>query len=393
MSRTIVADVVVVGLGAMGAATLYQLARRGIDAVGIDRFVSPHDQGSSHGETRITRCGVGEGQDYIPLVLDSHRIWREIEAETGAHLLEACGCLIMAPSSSAASHHGKTDFVGRSIAGADAYGLAHEVLTGEEVARRFPQIRAADDAHAYYEPGGGFVYPERCIAAQLDLARRRGARGLTRTVVGLAEAGGRVRIETEEGSVEAARAVVAAGAWTGPLLGAPFAPLLRVTRQVLHWFPVEGAAYAPGRHPALIWMHGAGDEAYFYGFPALPGSNLIKLASERYALPTTPEAVDRTVGPDEAEAFHAAHVAGRLTGVGAEAVASKVCLYTSTPDAGFLIDAHPAMPNVTVVSACSGHGFKHSAGIGAHVAGLVAGEEGRREAFALTRFAGTSALA
>ena len=119
------ANFVVVGLGAMGSAVLYQLAKRGVDVIGIDRFAPPHRMGSSHGETRITRQAVGEGGDYAPLVLSSHRIWRELEADTGEKLLNACGVLVMGPGSGQTSHHGKPDFVLRSIDVAEEFGIAH----------------------------------------------------------------------------------------------------------------------------------------------------------------------------------------------------------------------------------------------------------------------------
>ena len=116
------ADFVVVGLGAMGSAVLYQLAKRGVDVIGVDRFAPPHRMGSSHGETRITRQAVGEGGDYAPLVLNSHRIWRELETDTGEKLLNACGVLVMGPGSGQTSHHGKPDFVVRSIDVAREFG-------------------------------------------------------------------------------------------------------------------------------------------------------------------------------------------------------------------------------------------------------------------------------
>ena len=170
------ADILVIGLGAMGSAALYQLAKRGVKAVGLDRFAPPHMMGSSHGETRITRQAVGEGRDYVPLVLDSHRIWRELEAETSDQLLNPCGLVVMAPGVGETSHHGKPDFVARSIAAARDFGIAHEVIDGQEVARRFPQfLNLEGNEKAYYEPGGGYVFPERCIKAQLTRAEQLGA--------------------------------------------------------------------------------------------------------------------------------------------------------------------------------------------------------------------------
>src|ERR1700744_2051521 len=237
------ADFVVVGLGAMGSAVLYQLAKRGVDVIGIDRFAPPHRMGSSHGETRITRQAVGEGGDYAPLVLNSHRIWRELEAETGEKLLNVCGVLVMGPGSGQTSHHGKPDFVLRSIDVAKEFGIAHEVIDGAEVARRFPQfLGLSGNEKAYFEPGGGYVFPERCIAAQLKRATQLGARVRTGVEVLSITDIGKVRLETSGGAIEAKQAVIAAGSWTAPLLGAPFDRLLTVSRQVLHWYELEDPA-------------------------------------------------------------------------------------------------------------------------------------------------------
>src|SRR5258708_14224314 len=152
------ADSRVIGRGAMGRGGLYRLAKRGVKAVGLDRFAPPHTMGSSHGETRITRQAVGEGRDYVPLVLDTHRIWRELEAETSDQLLNPCGVIVMAPGVGETSHHGKPDFVARSIRAARDFGIAHEVIDGQEVAYRFPQfLNLQGNEKAYYEPGGGYV--------------------------------------------------------------------------------------------------------------------------------------------------------------------------------------------------------------------------------------------
>src|SRR5580693_3950551 len=111
MDQRASSDVVVVGLGAFGSAVLYQLAKRGIRTIGIDRFVPPHSMGSSQGETRITRLAVGEGEAYAPLVRRSHALWREIEAEGNVALLLETGGLIMGPEDGNPRHHGKDNFV------------------------------------------------------------------------------------------------------------------------------------------------------------------------------------------------------------------------------------------------------------------------------------------
>ena len=361
-----------VGLGAMGAATLYQLARRGVPAVGIDRFAPPHAMGSSHGETRITRVAVGEGEAYVPFVRRSHEIWRELEAATGDTLLQQCGLLMMAPRGVRTGHHGKTDFLHRTEAVACRHAVPHEMLDAAAIAARFPAFLLRGNEEGYLEPGGGFVHPERCISAQLAEARRLGATVLTGQAVGAVRRDGAgMVVDTDAGPVRADRVVVAAGAWAGRLLGLAFEPVLVPYRQVLHWVPLaDEAPFRPGACPAYIWMHGSEPEDYFYGFPALPGSGEAKVATEQYGAACDPATVDRTVAPGEGAAMHGAHIAGRLRGAGVP-VRSAACLYTVTPDSGFVIARHPAEERITVVSACSGHGFKHSAGIGEAVAQWV----------------------
>jgi sarcosine oxidase len=367
------ADVVIVGLGAFGSAALYQLAKHGVRAIGIDRFAPPHTMGSSHGETRITRLAVGEGDAYAPLVRRSHALWREIEQDGGSNLFQETGGLIMAPRDSSARHHGRENFVRRSIALAERTGIAHEVLDAAEIAARYPQFQLRGDEFGYFEPTAGVLSPERCIETQLRLAVRHGA--VVRTgerVVAIDQQSTTVRVTTEFGVVEASRCVVTAGPWLAGLLPA-FRPLVRVYRQALHWFaPLDPSAFAPNRFPVFIWMHGEQEEDYFYGFPIAAGSVDLKVATETYERDVDPDHVDRSVSTDEAAAMAARHVGGRLRGVTGPATRSAACLYTVTPDAGFIVDTLPGQDRVLAVSACSGHGFKHSAAVGEAVAQVVA---------------------
>lgn len=369
------ADVIVVGLGAMGSATLYQLAQRRVRVLGLDRFGPPHDHGSSHGETRITRQAIGEGEEYVPFALRSHEIWRALEAETGGGLLFPVGGLLIGRERSTARHHGQSDFIGRTIAAARRYEIAHEVLGAAEVAHRFPQFRLAGDERAYYEPGAGFLRPERCVATQLYRARALGATMRTgETVAAITPRGDAVDVVTDRATYAAARVVVTAGAWLPALLGGPFAKVLGVYRQVMHWFAADDAAtFAPGRFPIFIWIHGSGPGDYFYGLPLVADG--VKIASEQFDESTAPDRVDRAVSPAEPAATYAAHVRGRLAGVTNRCVRSATCLYTVTPGSRFLIDRHPDAERVIVASPCSGHGFKHSAAIGEAIAELVT--EGR----------------
>ena len=370
------ADVIVIGLGAVGAATLYRLALLRVRAVGVDRYHPPHEFGSSHGESRITRLAVGEGAAYAPLVRRSHAIWRELEAATGESLFLQTGGLIMGPREGAAHHHGKDDFVRRTIAVLRDNAVPHEVMDADAISARFPQFALNGDEIACFEPSAGVVFPERCIATQLRLAAAAGATlHLGETVHSIRETG-RVGVEvvTDRRVLQAASVVLAAGPWLPGLAGARIQHIARVYRQTLHWFAAEDpAAYAPDRFPVFIWMHGATEEDYFYGFPALNGTTAVKIASERYAAPTDPDRVDRVVAVTESAAIFARHVQGRLRGVSATTRRASACLYTVTPDSGFLVDSHPEMQSVLVASACSGHGFKHSAALGEMLAARAVG--------------------
>ena len=161
-------DVIVIGLGAMGSATTYQLAKSGVKVLGLDQYSPPHSFGSSHGDTRITRLAIGEGAEYVPLVKRSHEIWRDIEAQTGLDLLKQTGGLIMSVDGSQAQH-GVADFVEQTEKVAIQYSIEHENLSKDQIKSRFPQFNLTNE-HGYYEPESGYLLPENCIKAQLRLA-------------------------------------------------------------------------------------------------------------------------------------------------------------------------------------------------------------------------------
>jgi sarcosine oxidase len=367
-------DVIVVGLGAAGSATLHQLAKRGASVLGIDRHHPPHDQGSSHGETRVTRQAIGEGDDYVPLALRSHALWREIEAETGETLMLTTGCLIIGAPDQAGAHTGKPDFLRQTLAAAMKYGIPHEVMTAAQMRGRFPQFNLGGDEIAYFEPGAGLLHPERCVAAQLTLAKRSGATVRTGEVVeSIHSVSGGMRVVTDQGVYEAGQVVVAAGAWAPGLLGGAYGVSLRIYRQVMHWFePENTAAFAADRFPVFMWMHGAGAEDWFYGLPIAPGSRGVKVSMESFrTAAATPDQVDRSATRDEALALYRRHVAGRLEGLRAAWLRSMACLYTMAPASRFLIGRDADFERMIVVSACSGHGFKHSPAVGEAVANLA----------------------
>jgi sarcosine oxidase len=383
-------DLIVVGLGAAGAATAYQAAKRGANVLGIDQYSPPHALGSSHGETRITRVAIGEGEQYVPLVRRSHQIWRDIEALTGDELLVVTGGLIISSPARKATTH-VPNFFEKTLAAARRFSIEHELLDAAEVRATFPQFNVSDNEVGYYEPGAGYLRPEACIGAQLTLAAQHGA-SLRRNerVLDLVEEGGLVRVRTDAAEYSARKLVVAAGAWLPEFLSADLARHFSVTRQVLYWFEVE-APIRDYEAPAFpVWIWELQDASHvIYGFPAVDGAaGGIKIATEQYAATTTPAGVSREVTAEEKDAMYRDLVLPNLPWVGSRCIKALPCLYTATPDFHFVVDRHPRFEHVILASPCSGHGFKHSAAVGEAVAELAL--YGRSTAdlgpFALARF-------
>src|SRR5215510_7269551 len=383
-------DTLVLGLGAMGSAAVFQLAKRGQKVGGIDQFSPPHNLGSSHGDTRVTRLAIGEGTHYTPLVMRSHLLWREIEKETGADLLTTTGALIISSRAKTSMLHVQ-DFFATTVAAAKRYGIAHEILDARAIRERSPQFNVRDDEIGYYEYEAGFVRPEACIAAQLVLAEKHGA-SLHRNekVLGFEESGTGVTVRTAKGTYAADRLIVSAGAWLPQLIASNYARPFKVRRQMLFWFAPKGsiAPFQPGKFPIYIWELQGRPQA-IYGFPAVDGAHGgIKVATQQYETEATPDDVDRAVSDDEMRAMYD-YIAPYLPGFSDTCIKAVVCLYTVTPDAEFVIDTHPDMPRVIIASPCSGHGFKHSAAIGEALSEIVTDGKSRLHlsAFKFARFA------
>ena len=372
MSAGRAADVAVVGLGAVGSAVARHLAEGGARVIGLDRFRPPHEQGSSHGASRITRLAIGEGDAFVPIVQRSHALWRELESRTGESLMATTGGLVIASAASdARPYHGQAGFFEQTVGAAERFGIVHERLSADEIRRRFPAFMPRDDERGYWERDAGILFPERCVRAQLLQAAAHGAdlryRVKVSEIVAPQEGGGATLI-TDAGTIAAAHVVVATGAWLPAMLPVASAARFAVQRQVLHWFATDAPVlYEVGRCPVFIWMHGAEGQA-FYGFPKANAHEGVKVATEQAEHATTPEAMQRSVSAEETALTFDTHVRGRLRGLSARSMHDATCLYTSTADGRFVIDRHPTLANVTVVSACSGHGFKHAAAVGEAVA-------------------------
>jgi sarcosine oxidase len=374
-------DVIVVGLGAMGSATLYELARRGLRALGIDRFAPPHTQGSTHGRTRIIREAYFEHPLYVPLVRRAYELWDELERESGRTLFHQTGGLMIGPADG--------PIVSGAHRSAVEHDVPHEMLTADEVRRRWPAYDPPDDHTALFELRSGLLLPEACVETYLDLARRRGAAThVSERVRGWHADSAGVEITTEATTYRAGKLVLAAGAWLSELVPDLMLPLT-VERQMFHWFEPASRPelHAAARCPLALWEFER--DRMVAAFPDLGDG--VKTGVHHEGEITDPDRVRRTTTSREDADIRALlrrlmpDAAGRLR-------EARVCLYTNTPDRHFLVDAHPAHPNVLLVSPCSGHGFKFASAIGETVADIVAHGESRFDLapFRLERFESTA---
>jgi sarcosine oxidase len=370
-------DVVVCGLGATGSAALYQLARRGVRVLGLERFRPGHERGSSHGETRIIRLGYFEHPSYVPLVRCAYAEWREIEAAAGRQLLHVTGIAEIGPPGGV--------LVAGTLASIQLHGLRHEILAAAELMQRFPAFRVPPDHVGVVQPDGGYLEAESSIEAMVALAKAKGAEIRSGETIREIEPGANgVRIVTDRGVVEAGGAIVALGAWVKALLPDLPAPI-RATRQVMAWFePIDPTPLIDGRLPVFLLesRHGI-----HYGFPP-SRAGLIKVAKHHHRDQTVDaDAHDRSVSAEDEMLVRAA-VAEHLPAANGRLIKAKTCLYTMTPDGDFIVDRLPGAPQIVVASPCSGHGFKFAPAIGGILADLATAGATAHDIsrFALARF-------
>lgn len=355
-------DVIVLGLGGMGSATIYQLAQRGQRVLGLEQFTPPHDRGSSHGKSRVIRQAYFEHPDYVPLVLRAYELWQQIERETDEEILILTGGLMIGNSESAT--------VTGSLHSAQTHGLVHELLDAKAIRSRFPLFYPEPDMIAFYESAAGFVRPEVAISAHLRRATQLGAElHFEEPVLSWHTRETGVEVITPKGRYEADRLVIAPGAWAPQILKLDL-PLV-VERQILYWFePDPGQVLSDfNRLPIYIWE--AADGVQFYGFPAYgEATEGVKVAFFRMGQVCTPETIDRTVSASEVEQMRT-YLKRYFPALNGRLLNTVVCMYTSTPDEHFVIGLHPEYPQVIIASPCSGHGFKFASVIGENLADLA----------------------
>ena len=364
-------DAIVIGLGAHGSAAAYHLAKRGLRVLGLEQFARGHTLGSSGGLSRIIRLSYYEDAGYVPLLRRAWDLWRELEDETSESLLTQTGGLYLGPPEGA--------LVTGARESATTHGLAHWMLDAPEIRYRYPMFRVDDDWRGLFDVQAGWLAPERCILAHLGAAERRGATlRFDEPVMQWERDGDGVTVTTARASYRATRLVIAAGAWMARLVP-DLAEYVWVERNVLFWFEPTARRDDFAKMPVWIMedVTRASDvPAYrlYYGFPLDPAHG-VKLAGLHFGDRVDPDTVEREPrGLDEERVR--SFLRRRMPDADGRRTLAKVCMYTNSVDADFIIDRVPEAP-VVYASACSGHGFKFASAIGELLAAMtVEGAEG-----------------
>jgi sarcosine oxidase len=347
-------DVVVVGVGGMGSATVYQLARRGVRVLGLEQFDIPHELGSSHGISRIIRLAYAEDPRYVPLLRGAYELWRELENRAGERLLIITGGIDAGFEDSAT--------VKGALRACAIHHLPHELLTAAALRRRFPGYRLRANMVGVYQPDAGFLLSERCIVAHVMAAQELGAEIHARErVIEWREAKKWLVITTNRGIYRAKKLVITAGPWARALV-----PELRhlavPERQVLIWTqPRRPEFFRLGSFPVFNMQ---APEGRFYGYPiyAIPGFKLGRYNHRRERV-EDPDHMDRGCYPQDEEILRVP-ISRYFPDADGPTMGMRTCLFTNSPDEHFILDLHPEWPQVAIAAGFSGHGFKFCSVVG-----------------------------
>jgi sarcosine oxidase len=352
-------DYVVVGLGALGSATAYQLADRGCQVLGLEQFELGHNRGASHDTSRILRRSY-HTPSYVRLAGEAYDDWAALSLAAGEQLVTTTGGIDLFPPDPAIPTADYTDSL-------DACGIPYEVLDAAQVAARWPRVRLPEGGVALYQPDTGIVHAAKTVATLQRLAVARGAelRANCSARVKSADSDG-IELETAAGVVRCRRLVVTADAWTNDVLAdlGVELPLTVTQEQVTYFAPDDPAAFAPGEFPVWIWM----DEPSFYGFPTY-GEATVKAGQDVGGQVTTASA--RSFEPNADNLMQLTKfMATTFPGSAAEVLHSVTCLYTLTPDRDLVVAPLPEHADI-VVGLGAGHGFKFAPTFGRLLADLA----------------------
>jgi len=352
-------DAIVIGLGGMGSAALFHLARRGVKVCGIEQFEINHTLGSSHGEVRAIRKAYFEHPDYVPLLHRAYELWDELQLTTEQSIFERCGMVFAGQQSSPA-----VDGLNRCF---NEHHLPHDELSADEANSRYPKFNFSEDDTVFYDPDAGYVVPETTVERHVQLARDAGAKIKTETEVkSWREVDDGIEVTTESSTLTAKKLIVCAGAWTDQILAKLGLPL-EIRRKVQLWYSTPNVDSYSRDFP--IWFM---DRPYggVYGFPSLDGKTIKAAVHSGEDVTQSPETLKRELVEGDQDLVLRC-LRDTFPGIIPTLDRFSVCMYTCTPDEHFIIDQHPEHENVFFGAGFSGHGFKFVPVVGEILADLT----------------------
>lgn len=358
-------DVIVIGVGGMGSATIYQLAHQGFDVLGLERFDVPHQRGSSHGGTRVFRLAQHEHPDYVPLANRAENLWKQLEENTDRDLFHQIGSI----------HAGrkKGQYIRKIRQSCVTNDIKYESLGTQDLAKRFPGYDLPEEFECIYQPHGGFLDPENCINAHVECALKNGAtvQGREQVLNWMTMGDGGIRVETDKDTYTSDQLVITAGAWTGKTLP-ELNDWLTPQRRVMGWFqPKEPKCFQSSEFPVF---NIEGNKTHSYGFPIYksPGFKI----GRKPPLPEVINPDDPQYEPTRQEEDLLRREVNKYFPSGAGPTLSlRTCIVTNSRDGHFIIGHHPEHKQVCIASGFSGHGFKFCSAIGEVLSELVINRE------------------
>jgi sarcosine oxidase len=346
-------DCIVLGTGGVGSAALYHLASRGLRVLGLDQFPPGHDQGSSHGDTRIIRLVYFEHPDYVPLLRRAFDLWQQLGEQTTLDVFKRCGILQAGP--------GDGDVIQGLRSAAEAHRLELNTLDEQDIAEQFPGFDIGDDLTVLFDPNGGILRVEDCIRAHVSLAKAAGASlVIGDPVVSWQQIGDSVEVKTKQSTYQCNKLIVTPGPWAAQQLPA-LSQHFQLLRKSQFWFDNDAPEYLLSNNcPVFLFEHG---KHTFYGFPQVDekGLKIADHAGGRFI--KSPKKVDRTIDTEELESV-SLFLRQYLPKVGHQLNHHVTCMYTMSPDGHFIVGQYPDAPNVQFAAGLSGHGFKFATVLG-----------------------------
>ncbi|MEN9817485.1 MAG: hypothetical protein RLZ32_1365, partial [Gemmatimonadota bacterium] len=346
--------VVVIGAGAWGAWTAYYLRQQGARVTMIDAYGAANSRATSGDETRGIRSSYGDraaGTLWTPWARTAIARWKAFDEEWGprfhTRFFYTTGDVILRPT--------REPFLTKTVELWQANNVPHEVLTGDEVRKRWPVIKADDITTAIYEPDAGVARARASTQAVAAIAQDQGARLIISRVTPGAITNGRMDgVTLEDGTVVRGDAYVfACGPWLRKLF--PYlTPRMRVPIGVACYFgtPVGDQRFAAGNLPS--W-----NVPGVTGWPVLPtdsrGFRVRGSLAPAGTTASTPRPAPAPADPAQQDPDTSSRYPAQTTIDGARRVLevrfpllatmplleTRACHYESSINANFIIDHVP----------------------------------------------------